>query len=169
MKSIKIEIPQGFQIDEEKSTFTNIVFKPIEKKWVDLGLPSGTLWCDINEDGYYSWNEMMNKFDEENLPKLTDFAELYDYCKWKWNDKKKGMSVTGPNGNKIFIPALGHSNYNNNNRPTFVNITGLYWSASPCTNFEAYYLVFDNKGCIGPAGTNLCTHSFTIRCIKRTK
>ena len=81
--------------------------KMFEKKWVDLGLPSGTLWCDLNEEGYYSWNEMMNKFDEESLPKLTDFAELCVYCDWRWDDKKKGMLVIGSNTNSIFLPALG--------------------------------------------------------------
>lgn len=31
MKNIKIEIPEGFEIDKEKSDFTNIVFKEIPK------------------------------------------------------------------------------------------------------------------------------------------
>lgn len=31
MKNIKIEIPEGYEIDKEKSTFTNIVFKEIPK------------------------------------------------------------------------------------------------------------------------------------------
>lgn len=30
MKEINIEIPEGFKIDEEKSTFTKIIFKPVE-------------------------------------------------------------------------------------------------------------------------------------------
>jgi hypothetical protein len=31
-KQIKIEVPQGYEIDKEKSTFENIILKPIEKK-----------------------------------------------------------------------------------------------------------------------------------------
>lgn len=162
MKTLKIEIPKDYQIDEEKSTFTNIVFKPIEKKWVDLGLPSGTLWCDTNEEGYYSWDEMMNIFDEENLPKLTDFAELYDYCNWRWDDKKKGMVVTGPNGNNIIIPALGFG--------TFYDVRdyGSYWSASSYNN-KAFNLSFSNNGFICPTGCHSREYSLSVRYIKRTK
>ena len=35
MKTLKINIPQGFQIDQKKSTFEEIVFKPIEDEWGD--------------------------------------------------------------------------------------------------------------------------------------
>lgn len=31
MKSIKIEVPKGYEIDEKKSTFENIVFKPCKR------------------------------------------------------------------------------------------------------------------------------------------
>lgn len=165
MKSIKIEIPQGYQIDEEKSTFTNIVFKPIEKKWVDLGLPSGTLWCDTNEEGYYPWNEMMNKFDKENLPKLTDFAELYDYCDWKWDDKKKGMVVTGPNGNCIFIPASGSRS--DSGKLNKVNSYGYCWSASCPNNDTAYYLYFHYHGYVNPTYSCSYDYSNSVRLVKR--
>lgn len=162
MKTLKIEIPQGYQIDEEKSTFTNIVFKPIEKKWVDLGLPSGTLWCDTNEEDYYSWSEMMDTFDKENLPKLTDFAELYDYCGWKWDDKKKGMIITGLNGNCIFLPASGDRSGGS------LDIVGYYWSASLYNNF-AYSLYFSKNGGIIPSDGNNRLYNFSVRCIKRIK
>ena len=39
MKNFKIEIPAGYEIDKEKSTFENIVFKEVEKlpkKWEEL-------------------------------------------------------------------------------------------------------------------------------------
>ena len=31
-KQIKIEVPNGYEIDKEKSTFENIILKPIERK-----------------------------------------------------------------------------------------------------------------------------------------
>ena len=34
-KSIKIQIPDGYEIDEAKSSFTEIKFKPIENKYPD--------------------------------------------------------------------------------------------------------------------------------------
>jgi hypothetical protein len=36
MENLKINIPEGYEIDREKSTFEEIVFKKkVEKKWVD--------------------------------------------------------------------------------------------------------------------------------------
>ena len=32
MKTLKIEVPEGYEIDKEKSTFENIVFKEVDKK-----------------------------------------------------------------------------------------------------------------------------------------
>lgn len=34
-KEVKIEIPDGYEIDKEKSTFEKIVFKPVVKRWRD--------------------------------------------------------------------------------------------------------------------------------------
>jgi hypothetical protein len=48
-REIKINVPEGYEIDREKSTFEKIVFKPIEKKlpecWEDLGEVNG-YWSD---------------------------------------------------------------------------------------------------------------------------
>lgn len=45
MKSVKIEVPQGYEIDKEKSTFENIVFKEVKiklpKTWEELGKING--------------------------------------------------------------------------------------------------------------------------------
>lgn len=47
MKTLKIEIPQGYEIDKEKSTFENIVFKEIKKR-----LPK--TWEELDRiQGYY--------------------------------------------------------------------------------------------------------------------
>lgn len=45
MKSLKVNIPEGFEIDKEKSTFEEIIFKPIKrelpKRWEELGTIKG--------------------------------------------------------------------------------------------------------------------------------
>jgi hypothetical protein len=45
MNTLKIEIPQGYEIDKEKSTFENIVFKEAKKElpksWEELKVLSG--------------------------------------------------------------------------------------------------------------------------------
>lgn len=138
--------------------------KMFEKKWVDLGLPSGTLWCDTNEEGYYSWNEMMNKFDEESLPKLTDFAELCVYCDWRWDDKKKGMLVIGSNTNSIFLPASGYR-YNSRCNLYEIGYVGYYWSTSH--NNYVYYLYFTHDNNISPSYSSNRAVNQSVRCIKR--
>ena len=133
------------------------------KELVDLGLPSGTLWRDTNEDGYYNWNDAVEKFGE-NMPKLTDFAELYDYCKWEWDEDKKGMVVTGPNGNSIFLPALGWCS-NPDGRRHYVGKDGSYWSASPDGD-KAYFLDLDDDD-VYPGAWDLKCFCYSIRLIKR--
>lgn len=50
MKTLKITPPEGFEIDKEKSTFEEIVFKPMKKQlpqsWEELGKING-YWVDI--------------------------------------------------------------------------------------------------------------------------
>lgn len=54
-KSIQIEVPNGYEIDKENSTFENIVFKPIEKSlpktWKELEIIKGYYIhtdCDVS-------------------------------------------------------------------------------------------------------------------------
>lgn len=42
------------------------------------------------------------------LPTTAEFEELSQKCSWKWDSNKKGYKITGPNGNSIFLPALGY-------------------------------------------------------------
>ena len=56
-----------------------------EHEWVDLGLPSGTLWatCNIGADNpeeygdYFAWGETAPK-------------EVYEWSTYKWNDRSNG-------------------------------------------------------------------------------
>lgn len=41
------------------------------------------------------------------LPTIEEFKELKENCKWECDEENKGMRVTGPNGNSIFLPAGG--------------------------------------------------------------
>lgn len=165
MKTLKIEIPKGYQVDEEKSTFTNIVFKPISTEYIDLGLPSGTLWADTNEEGYYSYDEAIDTFGKDNLPKLTDFVELYDYCKWKWDDKSKSMIIIGPNGRHIKLPASGYRSYSSGGLRD-VGDYGDYWSVTPLGN-SAYSLRFSSNGFVYPSLNFDRASGYAVRKIKR--
>lgn len=95
--------------------------KSIPDGYVDLGLPSGTLWKDKNEEGFFSYEQALGKFGSR-LPTLEQFEELRSECRWKWTGR--GYKVTGPNGNSIFLLAgkiYHHLDY----------IVGVYWSSTP--------------------------------------
>lgn len=107
--------------------------------YIDLGLSSGTLWADMNiganspEDRgllmeFKEWG------DSYEVPTKEQFEELINECTWEFinNDGKKGYSIIGKNGNKIFLHSAKMTN------------VGLYWSSTPHDYFDnlAYYLYF---------------------------
>jgi len=105
--------------------------------WVDLGLPSGTLWKDTNEEGLYTFIEATKKFGG-NLPTKKQFDELDEYCKWTW--KGTGYKVMAANGESIFFPSNGCQ--------TDLGFTinkkdGYYWAATLSSSKKAWYLNFD--------------------------
>jgi hypothetical protein len=80
MKTFKIEVPNGYEIDKEKSTFENIVFKEVKNK-----LPK--TWEELGEiKGYYVHNdsEHRNVFSTHEqaeaslaLAQLSQLREVY--------------------------------------------------------------------------------------------
>lgn len=154
-------------LDEfEKFDYDNVCFKVEEyftengHEYVDLGLPSGTLWATCNvgakspEDygDNFAWGETTTKttFDDETykwkngyiitkycveteiiysrvdyratleladdaananwggrwrMPTRTEIEELKEYCTFTYGEKNEvyGHTVTGPNGNSIFL------------------------------------------------------------------
>ena len=105
--------------------------------YVDLGLPSGTLWKAKNEEGFYSYEQAVNRFGN-NLPTKEQYAELKDKCRWTWtgNDYK----VVGPNGNSIVLPAAGFRHCSGT--VYYVCSDGSYWSSTPNGSDNAWNLYF---------------------------
>lgn len=81
------------------------------------------------------------------LPKQEEFVELIERCDWKWLKYKgiAGYLVTGPNGNRIFLPTAGWRGGDGNvcNRGSY----GYYWSGTLKSSGYAYCLNFfsDNR------------------------
>ena len=73
---------------------------------VDLGLPSGTIWKSSNERGYWNINDAKGQFGGNRIPSKEQWMELKDKCKWTWSGS--GYTVTGLNGNSIYLPAVGY-------------------------------------------------------------
>ena len=87
------------------------------------------------------------------MPTDEQFKEILDECKWKWTEinGSKGMKVTGPNGNIIFLPASGILyrsgvvRYGGDPVYPLYPALGYYWSASPRYIPESYLLHFSDK------------------------
>ena len=113
-----------------------------ESYYVDLGLPSGTLWKSKNEKGvYYTYDEAVSQFGDR-LPTHEQFEELKAFCTWTWNGK--GYVVKGDNGNSIVLQAAGF-------RYCYggvgdVGAYGFYWSSTPSDAYAARGLYFGPKG-----------------------
>lgn len=112
-----------------------------EAEYVDLGLPSGTLWKDKNEaGGFYTYEQAVSKFGN-SLPTKEQLEELQNSCQWIWNGS--GYKVTGPNGNSITLPAEGYRGCNGS--VSCVGSDGDYWSSAPYGSDRAWYLYFDSS------------------------
>lgn len=117
------------------------VLPKIPAGYVDLGLPSGTLWKDKNETGgFYTYDEAMSKFGSE-LPTKEQFEELKSSCKWTWTGN--GYKVVGPSGASITLPAAG---FRHGSDVYYVGSDGCYWSSTPDGSGSAYYLDFSSTG-----------------------
>lgn len=128
--------------------------------FVDLGLPSGTLWKDKNEESsLYTYEQAMSKFGDK-LPTREQFEELINKCQWSWTGS--GYKITGPNGNSITLPAAGYrscsgSVYN-------VGSYGYYWSSTPDGSDDAWYLRF-GSGSVGMISGSRC-YGHSVRLVQ---
>ena len=107
------------------------------KEFIDLGL--STLWSNISEDEFYTYNEAVSQFGS-NLPTKEQWEELMDKCEWTWTGN--GYKVVGPNGNSIVLPATGSCLCNGpvNN----VGYFGFYWSSTPYGSGTAWDIHFNS-------------------------
>ena len=103
-KELKIQVPEGYEIDKEKSTFEKIVFKKIErklpKKWKDLYEVKGW-FVDFQSDVVTSGsmrtadsvkNRFPTKEEAEACLALAQLCQLRDRYNdgWKPNWKDDG-------------------------------------------------------------------------------
>lgn len=120
--------------------------------YIDLDLPSGTLWANMNvgANSPEEYGEYL-KFDEAqkySLPTMEQIKELINDCKWGWTtmNGKKGYKVSSKKDSSkyIFLPAAG---YRLNGSLYLDGKNGYYWSDSlgeTCSDF-AYFLNFYSR------------------------
>ena len=71
--------------------------------WDGEGEPDGKTVLDPEDDAAHvilggKWR----------MPTKSEQDDLRTKCTWTWDDAKKGYTVTGTNGNSIFLPAAGY-------------------------------------------------------------
>lgn len=71
-KEFKIEVPQGYEIDKENSTFEKIVFRKIDnnlpKSWKEFGEVEGWFVNNRCEIDYYDEGDSTNDMDKNLFP-----------------------------------------------------------------------------------------------------
>lgn len=144
------------------------IYNKKDFKFIDLGLPSGTLWAKSTAPGFYTFDEAKEQFPGI-LPETNQFQELYDKCDWQWLEKDEapngvaGYRVTGPNGNSIFLEANG---YHFSKAGVYdAGSIGNYWSAtadSSSLSSLGRYLRFDS-GYVNPWSGNYRFNGYSVR------
>lgn len=108
-------------------------------KWCNGSNTTMTKYCTISSYGYNGFTDGKTELDPEDdaayvnwgaswrMPSMEQIEELIDNCTWIWTQQNgvNGHLVTGPNGNTIFLPAvgfcMGNSHYD-------AGRSGDYWS-----------------------------------------
>lgn len=76
-----------------------------EQGWMDLGLPSGTLWKNENEAGksVFTYEQATKR---GRLPTKEQWQELKDICQWTREGNR--YIITAPNGESISLPFISY-------------------------------------------------------------
>lgn len=147
--------------------------KNIEQQfeYVDLGLPSGTMWATCNVGAKEASNYgMYLSFDEAQkyvCPSEEQIDELVHNTTsvWTSDDDFSGRLFVGKNGNMIFLPAAGCIVENH-----LLNdgLCGEYWTDTPYPNYTniAYRLYFNSKY-VNPNLAHFCNYRFQVRPVRK--
>ena len=144
-------------------------FNPDTIEWVDLGLPSKRLWAKEGDGKFYTHDEAVDFFGD-NLPKSSAFAELFEECTVEWDAERKGIELTGPNGNKLFFPAAGYKS--RSGEICGVGEEGNYWSRTPYCKSEKSFAPYSqasarnlyfSSGYINPLDRDDRSSGFSVR------
>ena len=133
------------------SSYGTTTAKPaVPAGYTDLGLPSGTLWKNLNATGIYAYAEAVTQFGNR-LPTVEQWEELKTECQWSWTGN--GYKVTGLSGNSITLPASGFRNCSGS--VDHVGSAGLYWSSTSGGSDYAWDFGFYSGG-VGMGSDRRC-------------
>ena len=124
-------------------------------KWCNGSDDSMTKYCIDNDYGEVDNKTTLDPSDDVahvrwggkwRMPTLNEIEELCKKCSWEWTEVNgvKGCKVTGPNGNSVFLPAVGFRGGTDvYDRGSY----GHYWSATlgKFDSYGAYRLFFSSR------------------------
>ena len=129
--------------------------------YVDMGLPSGTLWKATNEADLHTLAEATEAFGNENLPNFIDWFELLWYCDVE--KKEGGCEVKNKkNGKTIFFPFTDTEALQDGEAPT----TGSYL-CSGISGDELYMMKVSKETGITSTVTELAK-ALSVRLVRKT-
>ena len=104
-KEFKIQVPEGYEIDRENSTFEKIVFKKVDdlpKSWKEFGEVEGWFVNNRCEIDYYDEGDSTNDMDKNLFPTkeeaeacvaLVQLCQLRDRYNDGWKPDYKDNNV----------------------------------------------------------------------------
>ncbi len=110
--------------------------------FVDLGLPSGTLWAEVSEQCLVSYDDAMD-FYGDAIPSQTQWEELMNNCTWTYgelDDNIYGFTVKGSNGNTIYLLCQGSLTCKGVYKES--DTEGWYWTSTATDEDNAYAAFF---------------------------
>ena len=133
-----------------------------DSEWVNIGLPSGTLWKSANEPGIFGYYDATSRYGS-CLPTKEELQELKDVCQWLWTGS--GFKVTGPNGKSIYLPAEGYRHFDGSKYGS--GTYGNYWSRTPDDTGKAWELYFYRGGIY--TNSNSISEGLSVRLVRRPR
>lgn len=132
----------GETINKARYWWDTYIYYGTDDSYTKYNTSDGIKTLDASDDtATANWGEGCR------MPTYDEMYELYKNCEWDFTwyyNGKAGAIVTGPNGNKIFIPAAGFCQYSSNEAQGL----DLYiWSSTLQESIEcAYVLTYTHNG-----------------------
>ena len=136
---------------EEKEKYSISTYK-----WCNNSYKKMTKYCTNSDYGTVDNKTTLDLEDDVahvkwggswRMPTQAEVDELCNNCTWTWTTLNgvQGYTVTGSNGNSIFLPTAG---YRNGTSLYYNGRYGGYWSSSLASRYidQAFYLYFDGIG-----------------------
>ena len=153
---------------EEKSSYGWSTYK-----WCNGSYNTMTKYCTDRYDGTVDNKTVLDPGDDVahvkwggswRMPTKAEQDELRNKCSWTWTAQNgvNGYRVTGPNGNSIFLPAVG---YRSGTSVYIGGYDGFYWSSSLSSNFSLYACLLDfyDDSYLNESNKSLRSYGFSVR------